>query len=631
MALFGRGRPRGAATNAPPHWPSIDALGDGGDHDVGRVAHALAKGLSGRGARVWRHDDLLFEDGLLRLPVVVAEGEQRSAVFVYARADAQAAGHYAGARVLLRARAQMAAVYYAPAPLATVPPGAALEPLDTPHFRAPERPRAPAEYALWWPTPDDPWLHSSPALGALERWFEALDGHAALLFSALLRALGLVADEPGQPAPLYALPDETLLMPASGPAGTALYLHASRAAGLWLAFDTRTPPARRDLLLRLLADLAVRLRASAERHGIDALAAEQGVALQFWRATRADALSKEAAGAVDLRLGRIAEEGELRRLDAGATSAAEREAAAGAARPGADVTALAREALEHALGQLSRDARPAEHEPGATGAPNVHPFVLLREQGETRRRSFWNHAQPEALQAAIDTLAERPRAALAAFVCDAYLRQGDARTDALFVRAQARDESACHVFVQRYRPRRQDQEFALLGTWALMGRGPSLFGAPAEHASHEGAAPSERGAARAHEALQATLRLAALGERSARASEADEPLVAPALYLWVAGQVVHVGFALMSVGQARRAARASARREPAELAAFVTDVVESVNGQARRELHIDVHERDAPCAFRYAQAYDPPSAGHAFALHGALRLVGPVDPLLANC
>jgi hypothetical protein len=60
---------------------------------------AKARKAEGRNVTIAFHQQLLYEDGVLTLPLVVEEQDLRTAVLAYGEADASAVAHYSGMRV----------------------------------------------------------------------------------------------------------------------------------------------------------------------------------------------------------------------------------------------------------------------------------------------------------------------------------------------------------------------------------------------------------------------------------------------------------------------------------------------------------------------------------------------------
>jgi len=89
----------------------------------------------------------------------------------------------------------MSAVYYAPGPIQPAKPAIVLDRIETDHFSLPEGEPAPrtGEYALWWPTAEEPRFTGSKAADYLTRAFTALDGYQSYAFSAFAFGLRLAS------------------------------------------------------------------------------------------------------------------------------------------------------------------------------------------------------------------------------------------------------------------------------------------------------------------------------------------------------------------------------------------------------------------------------------------------------
>lgn len=85
MGLFGK-KTRPTFTNAPPHWPKL----------------TLENWVPENPALAYL--DRLYEDEVLRLPLVGEEAERQTAVFAYPKADADTPALLSGARALVRER-----------------------------------------------------------------------------------------------------------------------------------------------------------------------------------------------------------------------------------------------------------------------------------------------------------------------------------------------------------------------------------------------------------------------------------------------------------------------------------------------------------------------------------------------
>src|SRR5262245_55735394 len=129
MGLFGKKKKR-LATNAPRHWPPVEVdLWSDDNPAVNCLAVSAALAKAGAPLQLALYQSFLYDDGVLTVPMVVIEGAQRTAVFVYAQADAASAAAYSGARALLRQRESLNAVFYAPEAIAPAKAAPALHPL----------------------------------------------------------------------------------------------------------------------------------------------------------------------------------------------------------------------------------------------------------------------------------------------------------------------------------------------------------------------------------------------------------------------------------------------------------------------------------------------------------------------
>jgi hypothetical protein len=630
MALFG-GRNARTATNAPRHWPemTLDWSVKNPAYHYLKIAADLATTL-GETVQLSLYQDLLYDDGLVRVPIIVESGGERTAIFAYPDVDDEACAHYSGVRALLRQREQMAAVYYAAEAMRPVKPGSGLERLDTTHFSLPDAERPDGDYALWWPTPEDPLLRDSPALSALDAWFEALDGYASYLFSSFVAVLELAGEGPSSKVELYALPDQPHMVAIDGPAELEMYLHASMAQGLWLAFDTRaTSAVQRNRLLKIQALSARDFRAAAEAQRTPPMPAEAGRALPWWRGVRADMLQREAAGGgAGLRIGSIVEEGRGRTLAASVSTEEERRTRGAQHKPGDLVLRWAGEALGRALESAAAPSvpeaeLPAPDEPNPP--PSISPELRMWRGEEMFTTVFFFTPEPDAVAATPAAIAERAPIDVAVLVCDGFVREGDQRVDALYLRAQQRGEPHSHVLIQRYRPRRRGQAFARLGNWVQGGLDASIFppeGGIAVEAPAAAGRPSEAVQQFATYVQGQLLKWIGTGDPSgASLYREGEPLFSPVLYLRTDDGVSMTRFAMSTAAEVVGIAGRKAAESGARVAAFVYDDVFQSGGASVRELRFRVQERGAPRSFVYGQRYETPVEGKPFTTTTGLELV----------
>jgi hypothetical protein len=578
---------------------------------------------SGRNVKLAFYQRLLYEDGVLTLPLVIEEEDQRAAVFVYAEADASAAAHYSGTRELLQQRERINAYYYALDPLLPADPAAVVEPLDTTHFDRPERERPGAEYAIWWPTPEEPRWVDSPALGHLDRWFEALDGYSYLLFTSFVKELNLAESDENQ---LFALPAQPMMVQVDGPGELMLYLHASKAEGMWLAFHTSdTSAAERNLLLKLLADLATRIRALIEERGIEPSTEELGCALGSWHEVREQATRMESEEAEDMRIGCIVESGTTRWRMPGATSAADRKASAASAEQSEALGEFVGQQLDFALEVIGKATENGEAE---DSEPNLHPFIAVQKGGDVYRTTLHYCSEQEVMEACPMIVAVRGDVERIAVVWDGFLRQGEERTDAVLARAQAKGEAQCHLYGQRYRPPEGGRPAAPLGNPVIFATGPSLFPESPE-SEGEPPPPSQSLHAFVEQTVDATLKWITLGDPSGvKLYHEGMALFSPNMHLKVGDETRLHRFALGNLVWAVKASRKTVSEESqARLAVLVYDDVMTLNGRDARSLRFHAHEPGAPRSWVFAQAYETPQADEPFTTKGPLTLVGYAEPL----
>lgn len=460
---FFKGKPARAATNAPRDWPEVAIPSWSVENPIElylRVAAELKRGFEAEGRDVdfVFGRSRLYEDGVVEVTLELKDGEKRYAVFVYPDDEEDAAAHYSGVRALLREREGVNAVYYAREPIQPIRPKAVLERIETNFFSIPEDEAREGEYALWWPTPEEPRFAGSKAAERLTRAFTALDGYQSFAFSAFVYGLGL--SEPKENT-LVALPTEPLNQAVDGPGELRLQMYASEERGLWFAFDReRTSPRDRDVFLKLFADFAEWFRGELE--GTPPREEDQR-ALRWWSATRDQAIRREAEGEADLVVGRITQTADGGGQTEVVSTAQIREGA-----PSERLTTLVFDALDHAV-EIVQETE------GGDGQPALHAFLWLRQGEQTYSTTFVMADEPAAVKACRKAAQKWPDADHGVLVCDGYLREGEKRTDALMAHAYERGASQGHVFALKYVPPTKDAPFRVLGDAVLFAREAPLF------------------------------------------------------------------------------------------------------------------------------------------------------------
>lgn len=599
-------------TNAPRHWPAVELTQF--EHEgvnLITIGGQLAGHFGPPNGRVAFMHDFLYEDGILRVPILVEEGGRQTGVFAYSKHDANAAAHYSGVRALLRTRENAGAVYYGPEALQPTRAAAVLQPIDTPFFSTPAEPPQNASYALWWASAEQPRLAGSEEQAWLDRWFEALDGYGFLLLTAFLRDLELVEDEGG----VYALPDQPLLQPVVGPGGTSMLLHASAQEGLFLAFEESTAPARRRLLLRLLADFAAGYRQAIDAKGLAPRAEERGPGLACWRAVRDQALAKEAAGAAGLKLHAVAvREGQPVR-NPNASTADER--AAQPALPGAEDLDFGMDLVERLAARMKGTGAAGSTEE-ELGAPNFAPVVAVKVGPDVFERQLPLEDTPVAQAVAARALDEWPEAEVVAVVADGAVRENGRRVDIFDVKLENHRTRTAGLLFQRYAA--AGGRFELIGRPSARPTEPFLLPA----SSPREPAPDEALAALARQALDEIVKSLTVLEPSGMCGDdPEDALLSPSALVGRPGdpRPLTVRFMLQGPLTAALSCRAQLEKEPADWVVFHLDDLVSRNGLPERRLRLCVQRRADPGAAIFDLHYAAPRRGVAFAPLGELRFV----------
>ena len=597
-------------TNAPRHWPKIelDQFENPGINLI-MIGGELASLVQPPKVTLAFMRDFLYDDGILRVPIVVEEAGVKTCVFTYSTHDPDAAAHYSGVRALLRSREQAGAVYYGPEALTPTKPAVVLQPIDTPFFSKDEEPKD-AEFALWWATEDAPRFTGCEERVFLDRWFQSLDGYGFLILTAFLRDLELAQGKDS----IYALPSQPLLQPLLGPGDTRMLLHASEREGLFLAFDQATAPSRRRALLRLLADFAVQYRRAIEAKGLAPRAEEKGPGLASWNAIRDAALAKEASGETGLTLHAVAVRDGQPRRDPSASGDRDRQT-----RP----KAPEREELDFGMDLLDRVL--ARLKPGETagssdqalGGPNFFPVIAARVGADVLERQLPFEDAPVAQAAAGRALDEWPDAEIVAVLADAAIRENGARIDVFDLKIEHRTQERAAALFQRYR-------VADGGALELVGR-PTATAAErfllASSASRD-PAPDASLTALARQALQTIVAsLTVLEPSGICGDDPDDVLLSPSALVGRPGDPhpLTVRFMMQGPITAAMSCHAQLQEKPAEWVVFHMDDLVSRNGIPDRRLRLCVQRRQDPGMAVFDQRYETPRKGKAFTLRGELE------------
>jgi len=609
MALWGSKKPT-THTNAPRTWPKIEL--DQFDNlavNALLIGAELATTVEPPKSSIAFLQDFLYEDGILRVPIVFEEAGQKTCVFVYNRRDGNAAAHYSGVRALLRSRENANAVYYAPEALNPVKPSVVLQSIDTQFFSKDDKASDDAAFALWWATDDAPKLAGSDEVSLLDRWFEALDGYGYVLLTVFLRGLEMVEGE----KTLYGLPSQALLQPVVGPGDTRMLLHASEAEGLFFAFEESTAPSRRRLLLRLLADFATDFRKALESRKVPAQDDEKGRGLERWRAIRDAALAKEASGEAGLKLHAVSVKAGQPSRSPNATTAADR--AAQPQTPGREELDFGMDVVDAIVARL-KSRKVAASTQSDLGAPNFAPVIAVKVGTDVFERQVPMENLPEVQAAAGRVLDEWPEAEIVAVIGDGAVRENGKRVDIFDVKVENRREGRAAALIQRYRAGRG-------GALELIGR-PSATAAERfvlEATSPREPAPDEGLVAVARQALDEIVAATTVIEPSGMCGDdPEEALFSPSAFINLTGEPRPHIYRFMMQGPitAALSCQASLQKKPADWVAFHMDDLVSRNGSPERRLRLCVQRRQDPAMAVFDQAYEAPRKGQPFTRRGDL-------------
>ncbi len=595
-------------TNAPRHWPAVELTQfDNPAINVLHIGSQLATVMKSSGARLAFLRDFVYEDGILRVPMVVEEAGHMTCVFAYTAHDKSAAGHYSGVRALLRSRENATAVYYGPEALAPAKPDVVLQPIDTPFFSKPSQPADDASFALWWATDEAPLFSNSDERVFLDRWFEALEGYSFLLLTAFLQDLELVDSKDG----MYALPDQALLQPVIGPGDTQMLLHASVEEGLFLAFDETTAPTRRRVLLRLLADFAVQYRREIEARKIPRRSEEKGLAC--WRAVRDAALAKEQGGGTGLKLHAVTVSDGQPLRNPNATTGEDR--AAQPRLPGREELDFGMDLADRVVARL-KEGEVEGSSQDDLGGPNFAPVMAVKVGADVFERRLPLEDVPVAQAAAARALDEWPEAEIVAVICDGAIRENGVRTDVLDIKVEnAREGRAASLF-QRYR---------------VTGEGIELVGRPTASPTElfisrtdasTAPPPDQVLTAVAQQALETIVKTLTIVEPSGMCSDdPEDELTSPSALVGKAGdpRPTIVRFMMQGPITAAMTCCRSLEKDPAEWVVFHIDDLVSKNGRPDRRLRLCVQRKQDAATAIFDQHYETPQKGKPFALRGGLE------------
>lgn len=259
-------------TNAPPHWPTIRTMLFNPEAHVPARSAILQIRTLGEMARHFQAQNgptrlarvavsHLAEGGVLSYPGLVEDQGRHVPLLLYPQGFPDASGHYAGVCQEARKLGLADPVYYSHAPILPAPPLPVLEALHPTHFST-EGPRPPAgDYAMWWETPGDEDVGSSPCIADIEAYYEALEGYQTYFLAAYAVRAGLVPEGTSR----VALPKD-LTFALCAPGDVPVLVTASEEKGVRFHLHSELVPASyRNNFMRALARAAKEMRAMAQQ------------------------------------------------------------------------------------------------------------------------------------------------------------------------------------------------------------------------------------------------------------------------------------------------------------------------------------------------------------------------------
>ncbi len=260
--------------NAPAGWPALELdarhLAPPSYPHRGLLNNIVfANALQTAGLQLVAGDwECFLPAGVLSVPFVVEQDEQRYDIFWFADASPEDAARWATINALYADLDRPAPIHYARRALPDAEPleaAAVLTTLEVASMAVDTR-LEPGRYAMWWSSPGDTHFAESAARNHLARLYRALDGLGQHVRARLLKAFGAESGAEGRTFPLQ------------GPCFQRLAVRLGPRRGVSFHFPIEsTPPAFRDGCLHQLA-------LWAERQAADAAPPLEASARAWWEA-----------------------------------------------------------------------------------------------------------------------------------------------------------------------------------------------------------------------------------------------------------------------------------------------------------------------------------------------------------
>lgn len=142
----------GFATNAPDHWPDVHRILSSSmtpEQQLHTTVARLNDAIGCRDVLVATQVHRVASRGIITIPIVMADGDRQTPVFVYPDGTDATARHFANARDLCAMLGMDEAVYYAPKPLPSAIGAGAEQPLGFEHFRPAEAAGRTPRATIW--------------------------------------------------------------------------------------------------------------------------------------------------------------------------------------------------------------------------------------------------------------------------------------------------------------------------------------------------------------------------------------------------------------------------------------------------------------------------------------------------
>lgn len=243
---------------------------------------------------------VLLDNGVLELPLLMAQGELGLAVFIYPEGDPVDAGHFAGVQESLQRADFAPPVCYAPSPL---PPSRALDPLEPLRiemFRELENGQSPnGTYAMWWPTDDELLFSTSRTYDYISQFYQALNGVESYFLGHTLDTLG-IKQATDIESNRVSLAGKPWILPLLGPELVPVYFVADDTRGIQFYLHAESASLDyRERFWRLMLEMAMRLRRQVEGAGLpmDEYTDEESYPLNWWLLAERSVQLREGQGA----------------------------------------------------------------------------------------------------------------------------------------------------------------------------------------------------------------------------------------------------------------------------------------------------------------------------------------------